>query len=112
MDGVYRVDIGLVDGVGRPVGVEGADAQFVLGRQIVDIDLFAGKRIGAAVDGSRFAFRIGCGQLGEGRNPRTEVCFAVGADEVDLQTIVHFAELHGGGRMEDDAVGGQCGANF
>ena len=49
MVGVYGEYIGFVDVMRRPVGVEGADAELVFGRQVVDGNGFAGSRIGLPV---------------------------------------------------------------
>ena len=90
-----------------PVGVEGVDADAVDVWQVVDFDAFAGEGVGAEVDGGLGAFWMFGGEFGEAGDPGAETCFAVSADVVDLEAVFDFAELYGGGGVEDDTVGGQ-----
>ena len=89
------------------VGVEGVYANSFYVRQVVDFDAFAVERVEAVVDRSLVAIGIFLGQLGEGGDPRAETRFAFSANEVDLESVLHFTELDWSGGVEDDAIGGQ-----
>ena len=91
------------------VGVEGVDADSFDGGEVVDFDAFAGEGVEAEVDGGFGAGGVGVfgGELGEAGDPGAEARFAVSADKVDLEAFLYFAELDGGGGVEDDAVGGE-----
>ena len=88
-----------------PVGIEGVDADSFDGRQVVDLDAFAGEGVEAEIDGGLRAAGIFCGEFGEAGNPGAETRLAVAADVVDLESVLDFAELDWGGGVEDDAIG-------
>jgi len=104
--GVYGEDVGFVDVVRRSVGIEGADAELVLGGQVVDGDGFAGAGIAAGVEGDRIV-GIVVGEDAEFVEEGTDCTVAVAGDEVDAQAGAGLAELDGRGGVEDDGIGGR-----
>ena len=95
-------DVGLV-GVVLRIRVEGADPDYLFGRQVVDLNGLAGEGVGAGVEQHVRAGRMeGC-QLAEGSQPGPGVG-AAGADEVVLEAAGYAAELGGGGGVGDDAI--------
>ena len=102
-------DVGLV-GVVLRIRVEGADPDYLFGRQVVDLNGLAGEGVGAGVEQHVRGGRMeGC-QLAEGSQPGPGVG-AAGADEVVLEAAGHAAELGGGGGVGDDAISrGRAGA--
>ena len=87
------------------VGVVGVDADAVDVGEVVDLDAFAGEGVDAEVDGGFGALGMFGGELGEAGDPGAEAGFAVASDVVDLESVFDFAELDGGGGVEDYAVG-------
>ena len=101
--GVDGEDVGLVDVV-LVVGVEGADAQFLLGGQVGDVDRLAGEGIGAGEEGDTAPGSVVAGEVGEGGDPGAAAGGTAGADEVVLEAAAYGAELGRRGRVGDDAV--------
>ena len=98
--------VGLV-GVVLGIGVVGADADFLFGRQVVDLDGFVGEGVAAGVERYGGAGRMERCQFAEGLQVGPGVGVA-GADEVVLEAAGDGAELGRGGSVGDDAVGGWC----
>ena len=92
--------VGLV-GVVLVIGVEGADPNLLVGRQVVDLNRLAGKGIGTAVD--RDDTSMERGQIAEGLDPRARLRTA-GADEIVLEAAADGAQLRRGSGMGDDAI--------
>ena len=92
--------VGLV-GVVLVIGVEGADPDLLVSRQVVDLNRLAGEGIGAAVE--RGDTSMERSQFAEGLDPRARLRTA-GADELVLEAASDGAQLRRGSGVGHDAI--------